>query len=47
MDENVIPIVEELQRRLPLANGSGHEGQNDSEEGESTKGTGLTRFCLI
>ncbi|KAJ4846232.1 Magnesium transporter MRS2-2 [Turnera subulata] len=43
LDENVIPVVEELQRRLPTANlirqeqGDGNEfpgGQNDAEAGE-------------
>jgi magnesium transporter len=47
MDENVIPVVEELQRRLPPANAicqgqsEGREypgGQNDVEAGEEDDG---------
>lgn len=42
MDDNVIPVVEELRRRLPLVNtireahGDGKElgGQHDGEAGE-------------
>lgn len=56
MDDNVIPIVEELRRRLPPANafhraqGDGKEhssGQNDVEAGEEDGiYIFITAFCL-
>ena len=36
MDENVVPIVEELQRRLPSTN-SLYQGQGEEEEPSTTQ----------
>lgn len=49
MDEHVIPVLEELQRRLPPANasqrakGNGKDGQNDVEVAEED---GMS-YCFV
>lgn len=53
LDENVIPVVEELQRRLPLAIGRGEgedyelpEAQTEDDSDEETGTPCLLKFYL-
>lgn len=39
LDENVIPVVEELRRRLPVGNAA-HQGQGDGKEGSGAQNDG-------